>query len=69
MGAILNSRISKLVYGAEDPTLQGIENLYKLQTIYPSAGNLVIINNILRDDCSRILKGFFHTIRKKDITS
>lgn len=69
MGAILNSRIAKLVYGAEDPTLQGTENLYKLQTIYASAGKLEIINNILKDDCSRILKSFFHTIRKKDITS
>ena len=69
MGAILNSRIVKLVYGADDPTLQGIENLYRLQEMHPGACKLEIINNVLKDECSTILKNFFQSVRKKEITS
>ena len=69
MGAIINSRISKLVYGADDPETEGIHNQYRLQQIYPNAGKLEIIENVLKDDCSKILKSFFQNIRKKEITS
>ena len=69
MGAILNSRISKLVYGADDPALDGINNLYKLKQLHPGACKLEIINNVLKDECSTILKNFFQSVRKKEITS
>ena len=69
MGAILNSRISKLVYGADDPALDGINNLHKLQQLHPGTCKLEITNNVLKDECSTILKNFFQSVRKKEITS
>lgn len=65
LGGIINSRISKLVYGADDPRLGSINNPYILEDIHPAFKKIEIRKGILRDDCSLILKGFFQTIRTK----
>jgi tRNA(adenine34) deaminase len=68
MGAIINSRIGRLVYGADDPRSDVAKNLYKLKDLYTADNKLEIRKNILRDDCSLILRSFFKTIRTKQST-
>ncbi len=62
-GAIVNSRIAKVYYGAKDPKGGAIDTNLKLISIkninhYPESEA-----GILEDECSRILKDFFKTKR------
>ncbi|NIS10121.1 MAG: nucleoside deaminase [Candidatus Dadabacteria bacterium] len=64
MGAIVNARISRLVYGTDDPEYEGTNYIYELEDIYPLVKKLSVTNNILQDDCALLLKSFFSEIRK-----
>ena len=62
-GAIINSRISKLIYGAKDPksgSCGSVINLFEL----PFNHTPEVISNILKDECSGILSSFFKKLRK-----
>lgn len=66
LGAIMHSRISSIVYAADDPRYGAItsnpfkptvEGSYKWFPEYTPG--------ILKDDCSRLIKQFFSNLRKK----
>ena len=61
-GAILQSRISKVVIGALDPKAGAVVSLY--QTLNDSRLNHrpQVIINVLEKECSQILKDFFQNI-------
>ena len=64
-GAILQSRIKKVVYGAKDPKGGCIESCMKMYETkgfnhYPETES-----GILQEECSQILKDFFKEKRKK----
>ena len=63
-GAIINSRIKKLVFGADDKkagsTGSGI-NLFDL----PYNHRPQIVSGVLKEECSRILTDFFKELRAK----
>ena len=64
-GAILQSRISKVVYGATDPKGGSIESTMRMYehkgfNHYPE-----VISGILHEECSSILTAFFRNKRKK----
>lgn len=65
-GAIMQSRIKKLVFGAADPGQGCAGSLYRITEdpafphFCPSHGG------ILESDCSKILKDFFAHLRKND---
>jgi len=67
MGALMQSRISTIVYGASDSKAGAVDSHYYQQEIertygyYPS-----IIPGILADECSNLLTSFFSEKRKKD---
>jgi len=70
LGAIMHSRIEAIVFGAADPRYgavvshpcrQPIEDAYRW---FPA-----ITAEVLSDDCSQLLKGFFSDLRKKDSSS
>ena len=67
LGALLQSRIGSIVYGAADPRLGAVDTFFYRQEIeraygyYPS-----IASGILGDQCSRLLASFFKTVRKKN---
>lgn len=63
MGAILNSRISKLVFGAYDLSAGACFSLFNLSQILVKENQIEIIGGILELDCSKILKDFFTLIR------
>lgn len=63
-GAIQQSRIKKVVYGANDIKMGALGssfNLYEQKSLnhYPS-----VEKGVLKDDCSNILKNYFKTKRK-----
>lgn len=64
-GAIMQSRLKRLVFGASDPGQGCAGSLYRITEdpafphFCPSHGG------ILEEECERILKGFFSTLRHK----
>ena len=64
-GAIINSRIKRLVYGADDPkagSAGSVINLFDL----PYNHRPIIEGGVLKDECSKILIDFFKTLRAKN---
>ncbi len=63
-GAIINSRISRLVYGAYDPkagSCGSVINLFEL----PYNHIPEVTSGVLEKECSEILSSFFRELRKK----
>ncbi len=61
-GAVINSRISRLVYGAKDPkagSCGSVINLFDL----PYNHKPEIISGVLEKECSNILTNFFKKLR------
>ncbi len=64
-GAIINSRIKKLVYGASDKkagSTGSVINLFEL----PYNHSPQVVCGVLKEECSQILTDFFKSLRLKD---
>lgn len=64
-GAILQSRIKEVVYGAKDPKGGCIESCMKMYEIKGFNHYPKVISGILEEECSQLLKTFFKNKRKK----
>ncbi len=63
-GAIINSRISNLIYGANDPkagSCGSVINLFDL----PYNHKPQVTSGVLKEECSEILSSFFKELRKQ----
>ncbi len=63
-GAIINSRIRRLVYGADDlkaGSCKSVVNLFD----FPYNHKPEIISGVCKNECSKILTDFFKTLRNK----
>lgn len=63
-GAILNSRLERVVFGANDINRgyrKAVGNLFGLQNAY----NIPVTSGVLLEDCSGIISDFFRNLRKK----
>ena len=58
-GALVNSRIGRIVYGATDPKAGAIENLYQVCADERLNHRPPTLRGVLEGDCSRLLKEFF----------
>lgn len=58
-GAIIQSRISKIFYGAKNPNYGSFESVLKLQNYYPDSKNIEIIGGLMQEEISQMLKDFF----------
>jgi tRNA(adenine34) deaminase len=61
-GAIIESRIKRLVYGTTSPKYGYIESVEHAGTD-PQKSNLQVTSNICQEDCENLLKTFFKTLR------
>lgn len=62
-GAIINSRIKRLVFGADDPkagSCGSVINLFEL----PYNHKPEVTKGVLKDECSKLLSDFFAKLRK-----
>ncbi|MCD8107648.1 MAG: tRNA adenosine(34) deaminase TadA [Oscillospiraceae bacterium] len=63
-GAIINSRLPRVVYGATDPksgSLESVINLFDL----PYNHKPEVISGVLAEECSEILSRFFRELRRR----
>ena len=65
-GAIINSRISRLVFGAYDDQKGCCGSLYQICGDKRLGSNTVVKGGVLEDRCSEILSEFFHLKRKNN---
>lgn len=62
-GAILQSRIPRLIYGATDPKAGAVNSLYSLLTDSRLNHNVQVTGGVLAEECGRILTHFFRNKR------
>ncbi|MGN1041775.1 MAG: tRNA adenosine(34) deaminase TadA [Acutalibacteraceae bacterium] len=63
IGAIINSRIKKVVFGCADPKSGSCGSLINL-TDLPYNHRPEIVSGIMKDECSTLLSDFFKNLRK-----
>lgn len=66
MGAIIQARIDRLVFGAHDPKAGAAESCYHIGSDALLNHTLIIESGILADKCGEILKEFFQGKRRKN---
>jgi len=64
MGAIIHSRIERLVFGARDPKTGAAESIYQIGVDKRLNHTLNIQGGLLEERCSRLLKDFFKERRQ-----
>ena len=63
-GAIINSRIERVVYGAKDKKAGSLGSIVDLFSL-PYNHKPECVSGILEDECSAVLSDFFSKLRKK----
>lgn len=58
-GAILNSRIDRVVFGATDPKSGGVKSMYNLLNDDRLNHTCEVVGGVLEEECSQILTEFF----------
>lgn len=64
-GAILQSRIPRIVYGARDIKAGCVDSLYRLLNDARFNHECVVTEGILGDECGQILTDFFKALRER----
>lgn len=62
-GAIVNSRISKLYFGAYDKKAGGVKSLYSITEDKRLNHRVEVFGGIMEDECSEILTSYFKNKR------
>ena len=63
-GAIINARIRRVIFGARDPKAGCFGSVCNF-TEFPFNHKPEIITGVLEEECTRILKDFFHRLREQ----
>ena len=66
MGAALNARISRLVFGALDPKAGAAGSIYNLADNSRLNHRIEVISGIMEEECGTLLEEFFRVRRKQD---
>lgn len=64
-GAILQSRIPRVVYGARDPKGGCVDSLYRLLNDHRFNHECDVTEGVLGDECGAMLTSFFKAIRER----
>lgn len=64
-GAILQSRIPRVVYGARDKKAGCVDSLYHLLNDSRFNHECEVVEGVLADDCGQILTDFFRALRER----
>ena len=63
-GAIIQSRISLLVYGADDPKTGAVRTAINIPDSAASNHNLLVLAGVEETECRHLLQSWFHLRRK-----
>jgi tRNA(adenine34) deaminase len=63
-GAIVNSRIKRVIYGCDDPKGGAVASLYNLLSDTRLNHRVDVVQGVLETRCSTILKDFFLALRR-----
>ena len=63
-GAIVLSRIDRVVYGASDPKAGACQSLYRLTSDLRLNHRPVVLGGVLSEECSDVLRSFFQDRRR-----
>lgn len=64
-GAIVNSRIKKLIIGTKHMKNAYTKKQHEFKLDYYETSNVEVYFGVLKDECSNILQEFFKTLRKR----
>ena len=64
MGAIIQSRISKVVYGASDPKGGCAHTVIDIDRVHGFNHYPQIVSDVLKEECAQLLKDYFRSKRK-----
>jgi tRNA(adenine34) deaminase len=62
-GAIVQARIPKVVYGADDPKSGAVQSLFKLLNDVRLNHQCSVVSGVLSESCSTVLSRFFQRQR------
>ena len=62
-GALVNSRIDRLVFGAEDAKAGACSSLYEIPTDERLNHRLEVVGGVMADECVQLLRDFFQARR------
>jgi len=68
MAAVIHARISRVVFGTEDPKWGGAGSLYRLQADSRFNHHPEVIEGICEDACRQIMVDFFKSKRHKGVS-
>lgn len=63
-GAMINARLSRLVYGCRDEKGGAVDSLYRLLSDKRLNHQVEVVSGILEEECTEILQRFFKSRRK-----
>lgn len=63
-GALVNARVSRLVYGCADPKAGAVDSLYKIVTDSRLNHRLTVESGLRQRECAAVLQQFFRARRK-----
>jgi tRNA(adenine34) deaminase len=63
-GALINARIERLVYGADDPKAGAVRTLYQLCEDPRLNHRVVVLAGVRQTECAEKLRKFFQELRK-----
>jgi tRNA(adenine34) deaminase len=63
-GALVNSRVSRIVYGADDPVAGACGSVFNIVNEKRLNHRIPVVKGVLGDRCSEILKSFFRARRQ-----
>ncbi|MEJ2683094.1 MAG: tRNA adenosine(34) deaminase TadA [Candidatus Sulfobium sp.] len=62
-GAIINARVSRLVYGCRDVKAGGVDSLYNILNDKRLNHQVEVISGVLEEECAALLRDFFRERR------
>ncbi|HKQ67684.1 MAG TPA: tRNA adenosine(34) deaminase TadA [Polyangiaceae bacterium] len=64
-GALVNSRVERVVYGCDDPKAGALRSLYRLGEDVRLNHRFTVEAGVLADECARTLSAFFAALRSR----
>jgi len=64
-GLIVNARVGRLVYGADDPRAGAVRTLYQIVTDDRLNHRAEVVGGVMAVECAGLLKGFFKGLRSR----